>query len=211
RASYPILRQEHALVVNAAGGTPIQHTAWRFNDVEGQWRVSLTPEFVTLETTKYTSRRDLLDRLCAVVKALVTHIDPKVMDRLGVRYIDRVVGAPVEDIARFVRAEVLGIGATKAFGHVQHAVTEALFDASGDAQVLARWGRIPPGLTVDPAAIEPTSDVSWILDLDMFSTAPKPFDVESIVGEAGRFAERLYTVFRWAVTDDFLRHYGGDL
>jgi uncharacterized protein (TIGR04255 family) len=62
---------------------------------------------------------------------------------------------------------------------------------------------------VDPAAIEPAKEKSWILDLDMFSAAPMPFDVERVVEEAQRYAERIYTVFRWAVTDDFLVRYGG--
>jgi uncharacterized protein (TIGR04255 family) len=78
-----------------------------------------------------------------------------------------------------------------------------------DARVLARWGRLPAGATVDPAAIEPAQEKSWILDLDMFSAAPMPFAVDRAVAEAQRFAERIYTIFRWAVTDDFLRRYGG--
>ena len=77
------------------------------------------------------------------------------------------------------------------------------------ARVLARWGCLPPGATVDPSAIEPAKEKSWILDLDMFSTTPVPFAVDRVVAEAQRYAERIYTVFRWAVTDDFLARYGG--
>jgi hypothetical protein len=29
--------------------------------------------------------------------------------------------------------------------------------------------------------------------------------------DAGYFAERLYTFFRWAVTENFLRHFGGEV
>lgn len=78
-----------------------------------------------------------------------------------------------------------------------------------DARVLARWGFLPPGATVDPAAIEPAKEKSWILDLDMFSAAPMPFVVDGVVEQAQRYAERIYTVFRWAVTDQFLVRYGG--
>ena len=78
-----------------------------------------------------------------------------------------------------------------------------------DAQILARWGCLPSGATVDPAAVEPVTEKSWILDLDMFTTEPSPFQVDRVVARARGFAERIYTVFRWAVTDEFLVRYGG--
>jgi len=88
-----------------------------------------------------------------------------------------------------------------------HAVSDTLFQTEG-AQVRTRWGSLPAGTTIDPG-IEPAREPSFILDLDMFSTAPMPFDVVQVVTEAERFAERLYTIFRWAVTDRFLARYGG--
>jgi uncharacterized protein (TIGR04255 family) len=62
---------------------------------------------------------------------------------------------------------------------------------------------------VDPAAIEPIDEPSWVLDLDMFDANPCPFDVAAALGRSRSFAERIYTVFRWAVTDRFLVRYGG--
>lgn len=47
------------------------------------------------------------------------------------------------------------------------------------------------------------------LDLDMFSATPTPFVVDQVVEQAQRYAERIYTIFRWAVTDEFLVRYGG--
>lgn len=212
RAKYPILRQEHTLarLVGPSGVAPVKpQIAWRFTDTEGHWRVSLTPEFLALETTKYVSRSDFFGRLRAVAEALAKHVEPGQIDRLGVRYIDRITGEAVDDIAKLVRPEVRGITGTIAAAHAAHALSESMFDLS-DARVLARWGCLPAGATVDPAAIEPAKDKSWILDLDMFSTAPMPFAVERVVAEAQRYAERIYTVFRWVVTDDFLVRYGGN-
>lgn len=67
------------------------------------------------------------------------------------------------------------------------------------------------GGTYDPTAVEPATEKTWLLDLDMFSTKPMPFAVDRVVDEAQRYAERIYTIFRWAVTDDFLIRYGGKL
>jgi uncharacterized protein (TIGR04255 family) len=143
-----------------------------------------------------------------VVEALDEHFDPRLLDRFGVRYIDRIIGAAVDNIASLVRAEVRGITGTAAAAHVTHAFSESMFELS-DARVLARWGLLPAGATSDPTAVEPIQERSWILDLDMFSTGSEPFNTDRVLANAQRYAERIYTIFRWAVTDDFLRHYGG--
>ncbi len=211
RATYPVLRQEQTqgVLLGPAGLAPAKpQIAWRFGDTDGHWRVSLTPEFLALETTKYVSRTDFFGRLKAVATALDEYIDPAQVDRLGVRYIDRITGAAVDDIAKLVRAEVRGITGTIAAAHAAHALSESMFEVD-DARVLARWGVLPPDKTLDLAAIEPATERSWLLDLDMFSAAPMPFVVDQVVERAQRYAERIYTVFRWAVTDEFLVRYGG--
>jgi uncharacterized protein (TIGR04255 family) len=211
RGTYPVLRQERiqGLVVTQAGVASAKpHVAWRFGDLDSGWRVSLTPEFLALEAMRYSSRIDFLGRLRAVVEALDRHVGPTLIDRLGIRYIDRITGAAVEDIARLVRPEVRGITGTIAASHAAHALSESMFELPG-ARVLARWGQVPADATVDPAAIEPLQEKSWILDLDMFSADPMPFGIDRVIKEAQGFAERIYTIFRWAVTDEFLRRYGG--
>lgn len=211
RSNYPVLRQEQTpgvLLGPAVFAPATPQMAWRFGAADGHWRVSLTPEFLALETTKYVSRSDFFGRLKAVATALDDHIKPAQVDRLGVRYIDRITGAAVDDIARLVRAEVRGITGTIAATHAAHALSESMFEVE-DARVLARWGFLPAGATVDPAAMEPATEKSWLLDLDMFSASPMPFVVDEVVERAQHYAERIYTVFRWAVTDEFLVRYGG--
>jgi uncharacterized protein (TIGR04255 family) len=215
RHAYPILRQEmtHGFIFGAQGMAPAQsQVVWRFRDVEGHWRASLAPDFIALETTAYSSRTDFFERLQVALNALNEHVGPKIVDRLGVRYIDRVIGQDVTNIANLIRPEMIGILATPMAAYAQQALSESLFtipDAGG--HLLAQWGQIPPHGTVDPAAIEPVDTFSWLLDLDMFSVESRPFATEDITIEARRYAERIYTFFRWAVTDEFLRRYGGDL
>jgi uncharacterized protein (TIGR04255 family) len=211
RGKYPVLRQEETqgILLRRGGVAPGKpKIAWRFSDTGGDWRVTLSSEFLALETTKYTSRSDFFDRVRYLAEALDELIEPSQLDRLGVRYIDRITGAAVDDIARLVRPEIRGILGTIASTHAAHAISEVMFELP-NARVLARWGGLPPDQTVDPAAIEPANERSWILDLDMSSAAPMPFTVDSVVAEAQRYAERIYTIFRWVVTDEFLARYGG--
>ena len=98
---------------------------------------------------------------------------------------------------------------TQAHRHVKIAMSETLFSMDGE-EMLARWGHLPPNETVDAAAIEPITGPSWILDLDMYTTDSCEFSVEKVVEDAERFSKRLYTFFRWAVTDEFLQRYGAN-
>lgn len=213
RGTYPVLRPEQAqgIRLGPQGVAPgPKQVAWRFSDVDGGWRVSVTPEFVAIETTSYTSRDDFLKRLRFVLDALAEHVAPALAQRVGVRYIDRVTGETLENIGNLVRQEVLGIVATPLSEHARHSLTETVFAVpDSNEQLLARWGLVPAGGTVDPNAIEPIDEPSWVLDIDMFSNQERSFIPEEIVATAQRYTERLYSVFRWAVTDEFLRRYGG--
>lgn len=213
RSTYPVLRPEktQGIVLGPQGMAPgPKQIAWRFSDVDGGWRVSVTPEFVAIETTSYTSRDDFLERLRFVLDAFAEHVEPALVQRLGVRYIDRVTGDALADISKLVRQEVLGIVALPFSENALHSLSETILALpESKEQLLARWGKVPAGATVDPNAIEPIAEPSWVLDIDMFSSEEHPFAADEIVNTARRFAERLYTVFRWAVTDDFLRRYGG--
>jgi len=218
RSVYPVLRPEQAFgfvfanVPAATPPTPQTQTTWRFNDSANAWRVSLAPNFLAIETTAYKSKVDFVERASLVVNALGEHINPQVVDRIGLRFIDRVVGAPIKNLDKFVRSEVVGVLMSEAAPSVQHALSECLFDApKEDAQFLARWGRLPSNATHDPAAVEGIGEPSWILDLDMFSTKAGAFTAKNVLERIGNYADRIYTFFRWAVTDEFLKLYGGTL
>lgn len=211
RSVYPVLRPEQTVVfaVGGVGGVPPQ-TTWRFSDVKGGWRVSLASNFVALETTNYVSRANFVDRLELIAGALAEHIKPQLMDRIGVRYIDRLTGEALRNLSKYIHPEVIGVLATDTAQHVQHSMTESLFVVpNGNAQLLARWGQLPPNATVDPAAIEPIDEPSWILDLDMFCPESRPFSTRLVLDDYRAYSERIYTFFRWAVTDEFLRLCGG--
>lgn len=213
RAEYPVLRpeQSRSVVFGQTGMMDARsNTAWRFNDRTSTWRVTLAPDFVALETRRYTSRDDFLDRLRRVLEALVDHINPQVIDRLGVRYIDRLEGENLKDLPRLVSPEVCGVLSTTLAPYALQSISEAMFELPNDAgQVMTRWGLVPARGTVDPAAVDPIDEPSWLLDIDAFQNNTQDFDVEAALQQARGFAERIYSVFRWAVTDEFLRRYGG--
>lgn len=214
RRDYPILRPEQSRSV-ALGPQGVMDAkmgnVWRFLRAKDGWRISLAPDFLALETTKYTSRNDFLGRLEQALAALRDHVDPQVIDRLGVRFIDRVVGDNLQDLSKLFRPEVAGVMASSLFTQTLHAISENMFMLPDDSgQLLARWGLIPPDVTVDPAAVDPINVQSWLLDVDAFKKETLPLDVDTVLSQAKAFAERIYSFFRWAVTDEFLKRYGGE-
>jgi uncharacterized protein (TIGR04255 family) len=218
RIQYPTLHSEQmqSWIVGPQGIEPATPSiVWRFIDKSGNWRVSLASNFVVLETTNYTSRKNFLERLKEILVATDFHIKPQLTEQLGLRYIARLVGQDINNLTDLVRPEVSGVLSSEMASYAQQAISDSLFTLPDEhsSQIHARWGRLPANTTTDTGAIEPIAEPSWILDLDMFMpfTELSAFDVDSIMFDANRFAERLYTFFRWSVTDNFLRRFGGEI
>ncbi|WP_428277731.1 TIGR04255 family protein [Candidatus Palauibacter sp.] len=217
REFYPVLRpeEERSVVLGAQGVVDTRsNTLWRFNEARGAWRVTLAPEFLALETTKYSSRENFMERLRLILEALKEHVDPQVLDRLGVRYIDRVSGKNLSALPQLVRPEVAGVLVSPLAARAQRAISENVFILPDNAgQITARWGLLAPQSTTDPGALDAINEPSWILDTDAFQSfqaGSRQLEVDSVVEQARGFAERIYSIFRWAVSDEFLRRYGGE-
>ncbi len=219
RATYPILNEDriHQIILATGGAPDIREgIIWRFTDEKKQWRTSLSVDFVALETSAYVSRQDFLERLGALLVALEASFKPSEVQRLGLRYIDRLTDDAVDRISELIRPKVLGIlqlnkePPLDLGDAILHLMTEAQLIAA-EGRIQARWGKLPGNATYDPDALEPISKDSWVLDLDMFTPAPEKFASEELRATATKFAERIYTVFREMVTDEFLRFYGGEL
>ena len=214
RSAYPILNQEQVRRVVLNPLAPVsdpkiqEDIVWRFQDRDRKWRTSLTADFIALETTSYNNRRDFLERLRSILVAIDTTMNPQEALRVGVRYIDRITGPALQDISNMIRPEVLGVSLCPIGDAAQTVLTQSQFRAE-EGSLQARWGHLPPDGTIDPGTLEPIKEPCWILDLDMSSTEPLDFSADILGNAAERFMERIYSVFRWMVTDDFLRFYGG--
>ena len=221
RATYPILKQERIneiLIQPTAAPEVRAGLVWRFQDREEEpkWRASLSVGYVALETTAYLSRSDFLDRLRGIVASAESAFKPAEVKRLGIRHINRLTDDAVDRIATLIQPKVLGIirpdnePPVSLRGAIMHLLTEAQLLAE-EGQIQARWGSLPANATIDPAALEPIGKPSWVIDLDMFTTTPQPFVSDTVHVTSVRFAERIYSVFREMVTDEFLRFYGGQI
>ena len=222
RKDYPFLKQEQVRNIEVTSDqTPNVHhsVVWRFADREtnASWRVSLSVDFVAIETSSYISRSDFLNRLDILVSSVNRHFKPESASRLGLRYIARLIDDAIERVEELVHPKVLGIHSDSnnlefVLGNsIIHSITDTQFLAPEDAYIQGRWGRLPAGRTYDPNVLDPFSKPSWILDLDMFKSNSIPFTNEVLLPTATDFAKNLYWVFRQMVTEEFLKYYGGEI
>lgn len=214
RTWYPFLAQEKGqqVLMTPAEVQFTTQSIWRFADLatNWKWRVSLGPDFLSLETTAYHSREDFLDRFAVLLVAGQSTLRPGPATRVGLRYIDRLTGPALDRIATLVDPCVLGVLPTPLGQRARLSVGEALVEAPDDrAELRLRFGLLPPDTTLDPMTIPAIPDKSWILDLDMYDNEQRPFIADAITGRTRAFAERIYSVFRALVTPAFLQHYGG--
>ncbi len=209
RADYPIAEKQ--VIQRITPGSPISvesESIWRFQDREKNWRVSLAPTFLALEVSHYTSRHEFLQRMSAMIAALEQTLNPRVSQRVGLRYIDRLDADALEHIDEFISTDFLG--PSRVFREAaQHIVTETVFTTKEAALIKARWGLLPAQATFDPMVLEPIDTKSWIIDLDMYSDAETDLTTNALTQRLTTFSERLYAVFRYMVTERFLTYYGG--
>jgi len=215
RSAYPIAENQIIQRVVIALGTESPAVVqaeriWRFRDREKSWRVSLAPTFLALETDHYTHRREFLERMSWLIEALEQTLNPRVTQRLGLRYIDRIESNAIGELHELIKPDFLG-PSRSVFGEAtQYILTESVLNTAEGASIAARWGMLPPQASFDPNVLEPIEGNSWILDLDMYSDAQTDLSVDALLPQLEQFAERIYAVFRFMVTERFLTYYGGD-
>jgi uncharacterized protein (TIGR04255 family) len=213
RKDYPLFEQQSVqqLHLRLGEGQPVVQqmpgNVWCFFDAGRVWRLILNNNSVSLDTVKYESRKSFISRLTSVISAVEDVFDPQIALRLGLRYIDRVVGDSLNEIDSLVRSEIMGIANTSYRPHVRHSMTEALV-AIEEGEMLLRWGLLSANATIQPGVLDPVSQPSWILDIDVYSVEQRKFESEVLRTAFVAFAERAYSVFRHMTTGQFLTTYG---
>jgi uncharacterized protein (TIGR04255 family) len=216
RKAFPVLKkdQAHEVVFGPQGAQPGSvKTAWRFHDLKNESRVTLSSDFLAIETRTYRRREDFLENFERILVALSQHLDPPVVNRLGVRFVDKFEAGPNESLRdilpSLVSPQIAGPFGGGLGARVTRSMQEALIDLPDGATLYSRWGLVPSGTTYDPAVVPPSSGQSWVIDLDAFRSEQRDFSPSSELECAKALSDHVYTMFRWCVTDSFIRRFGG--
>lgn len=208
---YPILRESQSVdvVVNSNEVSSTPRKFWRFHAADHQRHISLGTTFLALDVANYKSRIEFVSDFEKLLRQLVEVGAPARIDRLGVRYVNRLSGADItpEALARSIRSSALGaleladVDGSKWEFVAGQAVAVLTSD---DANLQARWGRCPADQGFAPG-IRSVIEDSWLIDIDCFVADSRPFSVEESIGEIERYCKAAYSFFRWVVTDEFIK------
>lgn len=211
RKDYPNNYMEYNLTVGSLDEQRMWDRSpnWRFFDKSYYWRVSRTTMFVAIETRTYSGWADLFDRVVKIAKALSDRVQPNLIARLGVRYVDRVYGELLAKITEIVRPEILGKYLPGAFDRKERTSNE-VFATTDIASMISRWGFMPREQSHNIELMPPIKEDSWCLDTDVFENFDSPIEFNEFHFKAtlSDFASRAYCFFRRVVNYEFIRIYG---
>jgi uncharacterized protein (TIGR04255 family) len=188
----------------APAATPLDtQPGWQLMADEGAWTVTILPQSVSLETTRYENWAHFSDRFSALLVAVQAAVHPGAEERLGLRYVNRIEEPRVESAgawARWIRPEVLGIVLHPEIGAGVVATQQQVdVKANHGLRATLRHGVLR----------EDNSVLSYIIDIDTYRTGVRPFDPESILEEAGRQNQLARQLFQSVVTDEMYAYLRG--
>jgi uncharacterized protein (TIGR04255 family) len=205
---FPVRRAGVTVEVTFTPGSPPRDQAKPvriFADRGEHWKVTVSESAVALETSAYVSRDDFCSRARSVFEAVAAVATPPVVDRVGLRYVDRLVGGALERLDEYIVAPLRVM-----HGHVgdrmgiEHTVSDTLLRIGANERLKIRSGLLPPGGAFDPV-VPPLLEPCWMLDLDVYSdVGGSAFDPDGLDAQLRRYADHVHSAFRWATTDVFI-------
>jgi uncharacterized protein (TIGR04255 family) len=219
QVDYPILRPAPEVDLEVVFGPEVavqrrtRAPQWRFSDREQNWTVVLAQDFLALETRRYDRFEDFLDRLRRLLGALVEHVQPALLTRIGLRYIDE-IREENPNWPTIISPALLGPLAVPALAeHAAQSVQELRLVFPGDEAVNLRHGLFPNGTTVEPRPGEKLpSSPFYLLDCDAYRAFSPPdspaVEPEAICALVAAYHRVLHRLFRWSITEKFTERLG---
>lgn len=208
---YPQLEQIEGQQVIISGGLGVEaqteqrsSAGWRLASEGGDWIVTLMPDHVGLETTKFTTwEEDFQPRLKALVEAAARHLEPVIEQRLGLRYVDRIEELGHDSIAAwcdYIAPELLG--------PINHPKLGPTVTAMGQQLVLRLDEQLRAAVRSGPITDRDDGRVDYLLDYDVFRQGGRPFDAAGVIATAANLNTWAHQLFELSITEkllDFLR------
>jgi uncharacterized protein (TIGR04255 family) len=187
---------------------------YQFTDQDDNWKIVLSQDFLTLETRNYEHFDDFLARLREALDALVRHIQPTVVTRLGLRYINEIRSNSLNnmDWSDIIQRDLLGpVAVSELIENTSQIVSiqQFLMRYPDDLGINIQHGLIQSGTTVQlRPKEEPPKQAFYLLDYDIYREFPLPrgllMNTEAICHRVEIYHKMIYRLFRWSVSEDYL-------
>jgi uncharacterized protein (TIGR04255 family) len=178
-----------------------QVTGWQVASSDGQHSATIFPGSVVWQVGDY-KRWSLSMRapLEVLLSAVATDLAPSLVQRIGLRYVDRFVDPSCKSLGDWVGkvdTTVLGPLGNPVFGGmVRGAQQQIELALDGRHGALLRHGPIPD---------QASKTVNYLLDLDVFSHGASAFVVADVVATAERLNRTALSLFQACVSADYLK------
>lgn len=192
--------EEAGVQITPEGIRPFKgQKAYQWRSVDNVWTIHLTRQFVSIYCTKHSDYRfsELRSRLHVVTDLLQSTLHVRSIDRVGVRYVNRISDPRLlSGLDQVFTPAVLGYAQLVVPANVELVsnITHGLYRAE-DVLLQTRSGRLGSGETVDPS-VPPINKPSWVLDLDAFVERQQILDPNDLFVTAQRLADAAYDFFK---------------
>lgn len=209
---YPLAREvpEISVVFDQNGVQESQGASiFHWTDAGGEWTISFAQNFLAVQTLRYESFESFQSRVDDVIAVLDEVVKIPVVERVGFRYSNRILGEDVDSIRRLFKLESLG-GEPRESEVVTlvHSTYEAVYRIKGRS-LTVRTASLPPNASVDPS-IQPVDVRSWILDLDAFRGEQIEYERSLVLEEIKNLSMLGYDFFIDSIGADFKSRFGGE-
>jgi uncharacterized protein (TIGR04255 family) len=207
-AIQPALQQQVQIDLGVQGTSHVsqQSKGWQIAAANGASTVTLMPDVVIMQVGEYERwKTSMKTPLSILLESLERLVEPSLVHRIGLRYIDRFRDEACKSVADWqgkIDAALLGPVLNKAFGDMVRGAQQQI-EISLDEQhgALLRHG---------PVFDEASKSVQYLLDTDVFRNSTFEFSASEVVSAAERLNRTALSLFHAAITDDYLHHLQGE-
>lgn len=193
--------------------------ALQFTSIDGNWMVSLTTESVSLECREYSDFEDFLLRMEEVVDACIETVKPRLVSRIGLRYINELRAQTIPALKGYINEKMLGAMTIPAFANALNTSIQTLELAPTDigARVNLNHGIFPRGTTVNQPGVDDKilSSPFYLLDIDVYHDfrlqhAMPKIESSNVSAAIQQSHDIISNIFWWSVTEKFVSSAAGE-
>lgn len=186
----------------------VEQTAIRFGDQTGRRVSAIGVAMASFETTDYVGWEDFQSNLARILGLIGEHAAPTEYVRFGLRYVDEltVEGArTIGDWANIIAEPVIGPLDSLSRDDRVVETTQMSRVIIGEDEVRFRHGYIRR------QGDDGTETSIYLLDTDMATTTPHPWDRDELLQRAARYHRWMTNIFGRSLTPEGLRQLGGEV
>lgn len=173
---------------------------YQFTSLDGNWRINLTSNFVSLSCNKYTCWDDFAKKLDIPLAAFIKIYKPACFERIGLRYLNFISreALDLQDVSfsQLITDPYLGLLADPEISEptAHRSGVDAEISLSGGCRVKLHAG---PGLVKQNG--QQQKEIKFIFDQDLYMAGNIPVNYSA--GALETLHSHAFPIFRGAITD----------